>query len=146
MSTLKIEKTVNKKKPVKTSWHELTEEKDEFKNIVGILNRYYREGRLDSTKTSAQLFREELVESKNESLRIFMKKFGKFELLIVVEIETKNGKKMDSWIHIDGIAQEKEIMKEQGRSDHPVFNIVGLLDLFNRSTKEVQKGFEPAVG
>jgi len=134
-------------KKIKTSnnseWMELIEEKDEFKHTVNIMNRYYSLHPSASHPTPAHLFREELVRTENEALRIFMKKFGRFEMLVVVEIHTEQGKKMDSWIHIDGISQEREMMAERGKTDHPVFKIVSMLDIFGRSTKKVEKGFNP---
>lgn len=134
-------------KKIKTSnnseWMELIEEKDEFKHIVNIMNRYYSLHPSASHPTPAHLFREELARTENESLRIFMKKFGRFEMLVVVEIHTEQGKKMDSWIHIDGISQKKEMMTERGNTDHPVFKIVSMFDIFERSTKKVEKGFNP---
>ena len=70
---------------------------------------------------------------ENINLRIFLKKFGVYEFLIVVEITQPtqeelslfplSTKKMDSWIHIDGVSQERVYMKEKGRLEHPVFKI-----------------------
>lgn len=136
--------TGKSKKTTRTNeWRELVEKKEDFKHIVHILNRYYDLCPSASHPSPAHLFREELVRTENESLRIFMKKFGRFEMLVVVEIHTEQGKKMDSWIHIDGISQEREMMAERGKTDHPVFKIVSMLDIFGRSTKKVEKGFNP---
>lgn len=47
---------------------------------------------------------------------------------------------MDSWIQIDGIAQEKIIMKDN--PSHPVHKITGIGEL---KTKKVKKGFKVAA-
>jgi hypothetical protein len=133
------------KTPNNSEWMELIEEKDVFKHTVNIMNRYYSLHPSANHPTPTHLFREELVRTESESLRIFMKKFGRFEIFVVVEIHTGQGKKMDSWIHIDGISQEREMMTERGNTDHPVFKIVSMLDIFGRSTKKVEKGFNPTV-
>ena len=72
-----------------------------------------------------------------DKLHIYLKKFGSFG--------SEESKRMDSWIHIDGIAQERIFMKEKGKLEHPVFKITSLDDLFQSHTKEVEKGFRPAA-
>ncbi|HMV42763.1 MAG TPA: hypothetical protein PK079_13050 [Leptospiraceae bacterium] len=139
-TNLKVKK--NKKK-LKSTWFELISNKEEFKNIVNILNRYYNLNPTKNHPSPAHLFREEVVQTDEGNLRIFLKKFGEFEFLIVVEISSASGKKMDSWIHIDGIAQERLALSSQGISNHPVFQIISMDDLFQKNCQEVERGFRP---
>lgn len=167
-----IEKTKNetKEKPIeqkrKDQWYEVTGELDkvEFKNIVHILNRYYDLNPSMSHPTPAHIFRQEIVASENKDLRIFLKQFGKYEFLIVVEISFQSKeksicsisedtqlfkenlfpeqkKKMDSWIHVDGVSQERIIMKEKGIHEHPVFNITSLQDILLKKLTVPVKSF-----
>lgn len=140
-------KTVKNKKRAKdkSTWFELTDKKEDFKHMVHILNRYYDLNPSTSHPSEAHLFRIEIVNSPTDNLRIFLKKFGSFEFLVVVEISSDSGKKMDSWIHIDGISQERIILTEKGKLEHPVFRIKSLDDLFQLHSKEVKKGFEPKL-
>lgn len=132
-----------KKKTTKSNWFELIREKEEFKKIVNILNRYYNLNPSKNHPSPAHLFREEVAQTPNDKLRIFLKKFGDYEFLIVVEINSKSGNKMDSWIHIDGISQERAELKNRDIKNHPVFRIISIEDLYKRSCKEVEKGFRP---
>lgn len=109
-------------------WKEI-QEKDEFKNILGIMNRYYSlTNQLQTSK--GQIFREKVAQTSNENLKVFLKKFKKYEYLVVSEITDNESKIMDSWIHVDGIAQERIFHKEN--PSHPVFKIVSLGDLYKK--------------
>ncbi len=138
-------KTKKTKSKSKSAWFELIQQKEDFKNIVSILNRYYDLQASANHPSLAHLFRQEIVKSETANLRIFLKKFGSFEFLVVVEISSDSGKKMDSWIHIDGITQERIHLKQKGKLEHPVFRITSLEDLFQLHSKEVKKGFEPKI-
>lgn len=141
----KTTKTKVKKSKKQTGWYELIQEKEEFKNIVRILNRYYNINPPNNHPSNAHTFREDIVQANLDDLRIFLKKFGNYEFLIVVEISSPKGVRMDSWIHIDGVSQERIVMKEKGKLDHPVFRIVSMEDLFLSHCKPVEKGFKPNV-
>lgn len=123
----------------KTDWKELTD-KDEFKNITNILCRYYNMRNNSTDKTKSQLFREQIVKTENENITIYIRKFGFNEYLLVVELSTSEGEKIDSWIHIDGVAQEKIIHKDN--PSHVVHKITGIGEL---KTKKVKKGFKVAA-
>ena len=142
-----VTKTKEKKRKAKSksAWFELVERKEDFKHIVHILNRYYDLHSPVNHPSPAHLFRQDIVSCDLEELHIYLKKFGSFEFLVVVEIGSEESKRMDSWIHIDGIAQERIFMKEKGKLEHPVFKITSLDDLFQSHTKEVEKGFRPAA-
>ena len=79
----------------KDKWYEVTGEleKAEFKKIVHILNRYYDLNPSMSHPTPAHIFRQEIVASENKDLRIFLKQFGNYEFLVVVEISFREQKK-----------------------------------------------------
>lgn len=126
------------KNTLKPDWKELTD-KDEFKNIVDILCRYYRKNDT-SIRTRSHLFREQIVKTDNDNLKIFIRQFDLFQYLLVVELSTSEGKKIDSWIHIDDIAQEKIIHKDN--PSHVVHKITGIGEL---KTKKVKKGFKVAA-
>ena len=132
-----------KERKNEASWKELVkmEAKVAFKNIIHVIDRYYS---LNSTGalSEAQLFRKAIVATPEESFRVFLKKFGTYEFLLVVELTIEGEKKMDSWIHIDGIAQERIILKEKGVEKHPVFNITSLCDLYESFGEKVGKGFK----
>ncbi len=173
-TTETIEKTENETivlnvKPIKqkrkNNWYEVTGETDkvEFKNIVHILNRFYDLSPGKGHPTLAHIFRQEIVITENKDLRIFLKQFGTYEFLIVVEIsfqtkeksnssleketEVKENlfpeqkRKMDTWIHVDGISQERILMKEKGILKHPVFNIISLQDILLKELTIPVKSF-----
>lgn len=121
-----------------SDWYELQGEpqKEEFKHIVSILCRYYDLHRVETQiENPAHLFRKSIVQNSIENLKIYFKKFGKYEFLVVVEIShPEKSKQMDSWIHVDGITQEREMMMDKGKLDHPVFKITSLLDLYNHES------------
>lgn len=129
-----------KKKIKDVSWKELVkvEAKVAFKNIVHVLNRYY-DRNPSGTPSDAVLFRKAIVATPEESFRVFLKKFGTYEFLLVVELTIEGEKKMDSWIHIDGIAQERIILKEKGIENHPVFNITSICDIYESFGESVGK-------
>lgn len=126
----------------KNQWLELTqkEDKESFKHIVLILQRYYKMNPIIDTKNSIAFnFREEIVRTDIEALRIFLKKFGEYEFLVVVEIKKVDVKDTDSWIHVDGITQERIICKQKGIKEHPVFRIKSLADLYENPLNAVIK-------
>jgi len=104
----------------------------EFQNITRILNRYYTAFTTEEKKTNTQKFREEISYANPDNLEIFAKKFGVYEYLIYCEIlENKEKVKSDTWIHIDGIAEERDVFMKKEILSHPVYNIVCMLDIFN---------------
>ena len=98
----------------------------ELQKIIKILNRYYNS--FNKEKSVSQSFRELVEQSQPENLKIEVRKFGNYEYLISAEI-LHRGK--DSWIHMDGISEERKTFIEKGITDHPVFKIVSLGDIFD---------------
>ena len=95
-----------------------------FQRILGVLNRYYS----DFGKKSESLTFRELVEKSNtDDVEIQIKKFGGYEYLIKATVGTLS----DSWIHLDGIGEEREIHTSTNNLGHPVFSIVCLGDIYN---------------
>ena len=64
----------------------------------------------------------------------FVKKFGNYEYLIYSEIK-ENGEKVrsDTWIHIDGIGEERDLFTSKDILTHPVHNILCMRDLYKDS-------------
>jgi hypothetical protein len=98
----------------------------ELQKIIKVLNRYYNS--FNKEKTVSQSFRELVEETQPENLKISVRKFGSYEYLISAEILHRGN---DSWIHMDGISEERKIMLEKGITNHPVFSIVSLGDIFD---------------
>jgi hypothetical protein len=121
-------------------WRLLGKRKKEFIDMLSILNRYYRL-RSDGEVSESQKFRDEVLSKKKSEFRVFLKRFGEYEFLIYLEIKDKKSKRGDSWIHIDGIKQERDFLIAKGNCDsnHPVFNIICLSDLYeSNSTIELK--------
>jgi hypothetical protein len=98
----------------------------ELQKIIRVLNRYYNS--FNKEKSVSQSFRELVEQSKPENLKVEVRKFGNYEYLISAEIVNR-GK--DSWIHMDGISEERKTFIAKGITEHPVFKIVCLEDIFN---------------
>jgi|JI8StandDraft_1071087.scaffolds.fasta_scaffold151504_1 hypothetical protein len=113
-----------------SEWMELNENKLEFLHILRVLNRYYEAKGAQSLNNTSHEFRKELTEKKESDFQVFLKKFGDFEFLVHAKIGQKPSQKSDTWIHIDGIAEEREQLIKSGITDHPIFSIVGLRDLY----------------
>ena len=98
-----------------------------FQEILGILNRYYNTIN-DNKKSETQKNRDRIEKENSENVILRVRKFGNYEYLIDAEI--KNVLR-DTWIHLDGIAEERNLLKDRGITNHPVFNIVSLGDIFD---------------
>lgn len=109
-----------------SKWRELQERKDEFLHILRILNHYYE--MRGETKTERFRFREKLVKMDPNEIQIFFSKLGTYEYQVACA--TKKNPKLESWIHIDGIDEERARMSAVGKMDHPVFTLVCLGDLY----------------
>lgn len=124
----KTKTTVKTAKAVKETWKEITNETDkkEFQKIVNILNRYYTiaEGKENE-------FRKKLVLEKPENFTVKLKFTEGNSFYVLVELD----KVLETWVHIDGIFDERKIMTEKGNLAHPVFKIVCLTDLYENAVK-----------
>ena len=107
-------------------WVDLHEESvSEFQKIVNVLNRYYDSFVNKGKISDVQNFRKFICTLKPSDLKVQVKKFGEFQFLIKAE----SGERSDSWIHIDGIAEERKTLQDSN-PDHPVFGITCLSDLY----------------
>ncbi|PJZ83142.1 LIC_13246 family protein [Leptospira harrisiae] len=113
-------------KETEVLWRELVTKKEEFLHILRILNHYYE--MRGETKSKQFAFRRSLADSTPESVQIFFSKLGPFEYQVACRILPEE--QIETWIHIDGIAEERERLKQIGNTEHPVFSLVCLSDLF----------------
>ncbi|MGV3665842.1 MAG: LIC_13246 family protein [Leptospira bouyouniensis] len=111
------------------TWRELVTKKEEFLHILRILNHYYE--MRGETKSNQFAFRRQLADSDPNSVQIFFARLGPFEYQVACRILPNE--ETQTWIHIDGIAEERERLKQIGNNEHPVFSLVCLGDLFGIS-------------
>ncbi|EOQ90239.1 hypothetical protein LEP1GSC202_0518 [Leptospira yanagawae serovar Saopaulo str. Sao Paulo = ATCC 700523] len=107
-------------------WRELVNKKEEFLHILRILNHYYE--MRGETKSKQFGFRRQLADSDPNRVQIFFAKIGNFEYQVACRILPNED--TETWIHIDGIAEERERLLTIGNTEHPVFSLVCLGDLF----------------
>lgn len=121
-----------------SEWRELTNhKKPNFLAILRVLNHYYSSLEKNSNEKKGHLFRKKLESAPLETISIFIKKFGKYEYLIHAKLNSiDNGTKNeeDTWIHFDGIQEERDNFTDEGIQDHPVFYFEALTDIFYTGT------------
>jgi len=104
-----------------TEWKTIPQEHlERFIRILNVLNRYYESQK--GQKINGLEFRKKIVESNGKGLSVYLKKFGEYEFMVHVKLLDEQG----SWIHIDGIAEERK----QVGPNHPIFEIDCLSDIF----------------
>lgn len=114
-------------------WLEIKEEdKKDFLQIIRVLNRFYNESIPKVKWSESMVFRNQLVLLEESEFRVFLKKIGEYEFL--VSVFTKSGvlTKNESWLHIDGIKQERDNFIKTGVNNHPAFTVVCLTDLYEK--------------
>lgn len=94
-----------------------------FQEILRILNQYYNT--FNKEKSATQMNREKVEKENPENVILKVRKFGSYEYLIDAEIK---GVVRDTWIHFDGIAEERKLVKNP---THPIFKIECLEDIYN---------------
>ncbi|XDD50451.1 hypothetical protein AB3N59_01165 [Leptospira sp. WS92.C1] len=109
-------------------WMKLITRKEEFRRIVSVLNGFYRSKTTIRKLNGSQKMRIRLEKKDFQNFEVFLKKIGDHDFLIFLKIENK----YDSWIHIDGIQEERERFILEGKTDHPVFKIVCISDLYRK--------------
>lgn len=114
---------------VELEWRELVTKKEEFLHILRILNHYYE--MRGETKSKQFGFRRLLADSDPNTVQIFFAKIGSFEYQVACRLLPNED--TETWIHIDGIAEEREKLRGIGNTEHPVFSLVCLGDLFEIS-------------
>ncbi len=126
-----------------SGWLELVEKKGDFLRILEVMNRYYKSNMSENYPSESSRFRENLLNTPPENFKIFIKRFGNFEYFIAAELSMKEGTRFDSWIHIDGIEEEKKELKQRKINDHPIFEIISLTDLFMNCCKKIDSANKP---
>jgi len=96
-----------------------------FQKILKVLNQYYNTINYNK-KSETQINRDRIEKENPENIILKVRKFGDHEY--VVDAEIKNVVR-DTWIHFDGIAQERKLVKD--KPDHPIFQIECLEDIYN---------------
>lgn len=123
-------------------WKEIKPEmKMEFLRIVKILNRYYESQSMGNTRDRSNHFRKSLESKDPGHVSVYLKKFGNYEFLVCAEILEKNPTSaiQETWIHIDGIQEERDSLEKQGIKSHPIYEIVGLNDIYQNGTKATKR-------
>lgn len=114
--------------------------KEAFLNIQTILHKYYQvdqhlKARNNEQDTYGLLYDHEkfiarFITLPIETMRIFLKWTYGYEYRVVVKIKFKNKVIRKSWIHLDGIAEERKLHGARGNFTHPVFEIPCASDIF----------------
>ncbi len=112
-------------------WKELVSRKDEFLHILRILNHYYE--MTGKTKNDLFAFRNKLVNLPPDTVSIYLSKIGPYEYFVRACLDQKF-ETAETWVHIDGIAEERAKFIEIGNQNHPVFSITCLQDLYDSAT------------
>lgn len=128
LDTRKVKVEKLPKKVEKENWKEIKNETDkkEFQAIIHIVNKYYALN--NGVKNE---FREKLVLSNSENFSVKLKAMAGNSFSVLVELNNV----LETWVHIDGIVEERKTMTEKGNLDHPVFKIVCLTDLYENAVK-----------
>jgi|JI8StandDraft_1071087.scaffolds.fasta_scaffold142284_2 hypothetical protein len=109
----------------KRTWVEILDI-DGFKKINHVINKYSASDKL----TEYQAFREELVLTPIKNIKVFATQFGDYKYMILAKLFLDKEMKVGYWIHFDGIAQERDLIK--GNQSHAaMFAITCLSDLYN---------------
>jgi hypothetical protein len=121
-----LEEVKNNKEWVKLNPKKL----GQFKEILGVLARYY--GVFSPEKSKCQLFREKFSTAKGG--QVYLRKFGGYEYLVFAKL----GEEQETWVHVDGIAEERQTLEARGITDHPVFKITCMVDLYGEKKSKKQ--------
>lgn len=109
---------------------------EDFQKMLKVLVRFYDAVLSErEEKNESHEFRKALSEmTDTKKVEIYLRKFGKYEYLVYADV---NGE-TESWIHVDGIAEEREQLKGK---DHPVHTIVCMSDIYKkaRASKTAEK-------
>jgi hypothetical protein len=117
----------------KSDWKQLVKGKEDFLKILRDLNQFYK-NKAKTVNLNLNEFREEITFTKARNLRIYILKYAQFEYLVCVEIRKDKQIRRESWIHIDGVSYEKEVLKKSGVNDHPIFDALSMTELFEKAS------------
>lgn len=103
---------------------------EDFQKILKVLVRFHDAVLSEGEKSQSHEFRKRLSEmvvmERTRKVQIYLRKFGKYEYLVYADM---NGE-TESWLHVDGIAEEREQLKGK---DHPVHTIVCMSDIYKKA-------------
>ena len=71
----------------------------------------------------------------NNKLQIFLKRNSEYEFKICVII--KETKEINWWYHIDGILEDRHEYQKENITNHPVFFIICINDLFQSNATKI---------
>jgi hypothetical protein len=103
----------------------------DFLHIVKVINRYYDNPK--EKQSEGFLFRKSLVEKQSDDMTIDIRKIGEYEFLI----ECNNFGVKEVWLHVDGIQQERDDLLKKEIVKNPIFDIVAMTDVYNRSKDSI---------
>lgn len=112
-----------------TTFKSLTETQIvEFQKILGVLNRYYNifSSKDKEPKSNSVLFREKLEKTTPSQAVVSLSKINKYSYIVRASI----GDESAEWVHVDGIQEERDELAEKNITEHPVYNITCLTDLY----------------
>ncbi|EMO51713.1 LIC_13246 family protein [Leptospira noguchii] len=128
---------MGKSKDNKEDWKELNQEGvTQFKSILSAIEKFQAFIlRFDTTKGSPRDFKRDLL--KANECRIYVKETkDKYVFQIYAEILEKTKVLREEFIFIDGIAEARDVFEREGNmTNHPVFNIRCLSDLYKDNKK-----------
>ncbi|PJZ29846.1 LIC_13246 family protein [Leptospira kmetyi] len=107
-------------------WMKLVSKKEEFRRIVSTLNRFYIPRIPFSKLNEGQRMRFRLAENPVKDFEVFFKKNRECEFLVFLKVDGR----FESWIHLDGIQEERDRFLKEGKTDHDIFQIICLSDLY----------------
>ncbi|WP_078125201.1 LIC_13246 family protein [Leptospira alexanderi] len=115
--------------PNREKWMKLISRKNDFRKIVSTLNNFYIPKIPFSKLAEGQKMRIRLAQKKVKKFEAFLKKISDYEFIIFLQIENQ----FESWIHLDGIREEKDRFLKEGKSDHPIFEHISISDLYENN-------------
>ena len=127
-----------KSNKINNQWVQISGEKEikKFQSILDFLNNHYMKFATGELSES-QKFRNMVAAENYKNLEIFLKRFNKYEYLIFVMIDQNAGqfdpKIKDAWIHIDGVEEQRDEMREAKNFIHVSFEIPNMTDLWEKS-------------
>lgn len=123
---MKTKEKITKDIETVESWRELSVSQiQQFQEILTALNRYYKMMTIDNKVSKTQLFREKVEKADAKTVSVELKRFGEYEYLVRAIVD----KETDTWIHVDGIAEERKTFPK----NNPIFNIVCLTDIYQQA-------------
>ncbi len=126
------QKQEQEKREEQGEWRELLGNKEEFLSILRLLVEFdEKSGRYGLSRTpDLHHLRRAVSLASAGDVRILLKSLGGFVYLVVAEMRSSEGSFLaTSWIHEDGIVEEKR--EREANHDHPVHSLISLTELFH---------------